>query len=170
MTRRVTFLAGAATALAAQEGLRRALLAKFRGDVTRLNAGEHASLLSAYAPDAVLHFNPGEHRWAGDHVGRPAIERFLRDFTRARIQGEIKDLAVAGPPWALRLLVRFDDHADGPDGTRIYENRTCLVLRTRWGKVVDHEDFYLDSARIPAFEERLQELGIAPVGPTPAPA
>ncbi len=44
-------------------------------------------------------------------------------------------------------MVRFDDHADAPDGTRLYENRTVLVLRTRWGKVVEQQDFYADTAR-----------------------
>jgi ketosteroid isomerase-like protein len=59
--------------------------------------------------------------------------------------------------------VRFDDHADGPDGTRLYENRTVLVLRTRWGKIVEHEDFYVDTGRIAEFDRKLTELGVAPV-------
>ena len=46
------------------------------------------------------------------------------------------------------MWVRFDDHADAPDGTRIYENSTVLVLRTRWGKVVEQHDFYVDTQRI----------------------
>ena len=61
------------------------------------------------------------------------------------------------------MWVRFDDHADGPDGTRLYENRTVLVMRTRWGKVVDHEDFYVDTDRITSFDRKLTELGVEPV-------
>ncbi len=61
------------------------------------------------------------------------------------------------------MMVRFDDYADGPDGARLYENRTVLVLRTRWGKLVEHEDFYVDTARILAFDRKLTELGVAPV-------
>ncbi len=61
------------------------------------------------------------------------------------------------------MWVRFDDYADGPDGTRLYQNRTVLVLRTRWGKVVEQEDFYVDTAGILAFDHKLAELGVTPV-------
>ncbi|HLM50955.1 MAG TPA: nuclear transport factor 2 family protein [Solirubrobacteraceae bacterium] len=155
-------LAGAAGALAARALFRRALLAKFRHDVTRLNAGDYGPLLSSYADDAVLHFNEGDHRWAGIHRGRPAIERFLREFTAAGVQGEIKDLWIAGPPWALRMVARFDDWAAGPDGRRVYANRTALVLRTRWARIVEHEDFYEDTGRIEAFESQLRSVGREP--------
>jgi ketosteroid isomerase-like protein len=156
-------LAGAALAVTGRALVPRLLLVKFGRDVEKLNAGDHSTLLKAYADDAVLRFNEGEHRWAGEWVGREGIDRFLQNFTNAGIQGEIKQIAVSGPPWALTMLVRFDDHADGPDGTRLYENRTVLVMRTKWGKVVDHEDFYVDTGRIAAFDRKLTELGVAPV-------
>lgn len=163
MRRRVPFLAGLAAALGAQALLRRALLAKFRGDLERLNGGDYGPLLAGYADDAVIRFNEGGHRWAGEHRGRTAIARFLEDFTGAGLQGEIKDLWIGGPPWALTLVARFDDRAESPDGEQIYANRTVLVLRTRWGKIVEHEDFYEDTGRIDAFDVRLRELGIEPV-------
>ncbi len=155
--------AGAAAAIAARALLPRLLLLKFRRDTRRLDAGDYSALLAMYADEAVLRFAPGEHRWSGDWVGRPAIERFLQNFVAARLRGEIRRLAVSGPPWALTLWVRFDDHAEAPDGTRIYENRTVLVIRTRWGKIVEHEDFYLDTVRIGAFDRRLTELGVEAV-------
>lgn len=158
---------GAALAVAARALLPQLLLVKFGRDVERLNAGDHSTLLAAYADDAVLRFNDGDHRWAGEWTGKPAIDRFLQNFTAAKVQGEISQLAISGPPWALTMWVRFDDHADGPDGTRLYENRTVLVLRTKWGKVVDQEDFYVDTGGILAFDRKLTELGVAPV-PRPA--
>lgn len=160
---RKSLFAGAALAVAGRALLPQLLLLKFGRDVRKLNAGDHSTLLDAYADDAVLRFNDGEHRWAGEWAGKPAIDAFLRNFTAAGIQGEIRQIAVSGPPWALTMMVRFDDHADGPDGTRIYENRTVLVLRARWGKVVEHEDFYLDTSRIEAFDRKLTELGVTPV-------
>ena len=57
------------------------------------------------------------------------------------------------------MWVRFDDHADAPDGTRIYENQTVLVLRTRWGKVVEQHDFYADTAAILTLENALAGAG-----------
>ncbi|GAA4764164.1 hypothetical protein [Actinomycetospora chibensis] len=53
--------------------------------------------------------------------------------------------------------MRFDDHADADDGTRLYENRAVLVLRTRWGRVVDHENFFIDTERIAASDRALSE-------------
>ena len=156
-------LAGAALALGARALFPRLLLLKFRPDVAKLNAGDHRALLDAYADDFVLHFNEGPHRWSGDWVGKAAFDRFLQNFTAAGIQGEIKSIATSGPLWALTMWVRFDDHADAPDGTRIYENSTALVLRTRWGKVVEQHDFYTDTERIVALDRKLEELGVEPV-------
>ena len=162
MSYRAGLIAGLAGALMSRVALRRALLIKLKRDVARLNAGDYGPLLAGYGKDAVLLFNEGPHRWAGEHRGRARIERFLRDFTRAGIQGEIRELWVAGPPWALTLIVRFDDWADRPDGERIYANRTALVARTRWGRIVEQQDFYEDTGRILALEERLRELGVEP--------
>jgi ketosteroid isomerase-like protein len=161
-------LAGAALALAARALFPRLLVLKFSGDVAKLNAGDHTALLDAYADDFVLHFNEGPHRWSGDWVGKPAMDRFLQNFTAAGIQGEIRSIATSGPLWALTMWVRFDDHAEAPDGTRIYDNKTVLLLRTRWGKVVEQYDFYVDTGAILELDRKLEELGVeavpAPVG------
>jgi ketosteroid isomerase-like protein len=156
----IWLLVGAACTLAARALLVRALLAKFRRDVAALNRGDHRSLLNAYAEDAVLRFNDGPHRWAGEHRGKAAIERFLQNLTSAGLKGEIRALWMAGPPWALRLVARFDDAAYGPGGELIYQNQTCLVVHTRWGRIVLHEDFYFDTGRMVDFESALLRLGV----------
>lgn len=158
-----SLLAGAALGLGARALLPRLLLLKFKPDVAKLNAGDYKPLLSSYADDFVLHFNEGPHRWSGDWVGKPAFDRFLQNFTAAGLQGEIKSVTTSGPLWALTMWVRFDDHADAPDGTRIYENQTVLVLRTRWGKVVEQHDFYFDTGAIMTMEEALVERGVPAV-------
>jgi hypothetical protein len=152
--------AGALAALGARTLLSRALLLKLRRDVRALNAGDYQPLLDGYAEGAVLRFNEGSHRWAGEHRGKPAIERFLRDFVAAGLQGEIAELFLAGPLWRLTLLARFDDHACDPAGREIYRNRTVLLARSRWGRIVCQEDFYEDTERIGALEQRLNELGV----------
>ena len=159
---------GAAAALLGRAALPLALKAKFSRDVERLDRGDYTPLLRAYADDFVLHFHEGEHRWSGTWTGRAGMERFLQRYTAARIQGRIRAIATSGPLWRMTLWVRFDDHADGPDGERLYENRTVLVLRTRWGKVVEQEDYYADTDRIAAFDRRLTELGV-PAGLPPQP-
>jgi ketosteroid isomerase-like protein len=154
---------GAALAVGARALFPRLLAAKFGRDVYKLNAGDHTALLDVYADDFVLRFHDGDHRWAGDWVGKAGMDRFLQNFTAAGIQGEIKAIATSGPLWALTIWARFDDHADSSDGTRLYENRTVLVLRTRWGKVVEQQDFYLDTGRLADFDRKLTELRVAPV-------
>jgi ketosteroid isomerase-like protein len=154
--------AGALGAIAARRLLTRAILLKLRRDLRALNAGDYQPLLAAFADDAVLVFNEGEHRWAGEHRGKPAIERFFRDFVAAGLTGEIVDLFLAGPPWALTLIVRFDDEARGADGELIYSNRTLLLVRSRRGKIVRQEDYYADTVRIGELDATLTELGIAP--------
>lgn len=156
-------LTGAGAAIAARALLPKLLVVKFGRDVRRLNAGDYSTLLRAYADDAVLHFAEGEHRWSGDWVGKAAIERFLKNFTAAKVQGKLRQVAVSGPPWALMIWARFDDFVNAADGTPLYENRTVLVMRTRWGKIVDHEDFYADTARIAELDHKLTALGVAPV-------
>ena len=158
-----TLLAGGALAIGARSLMNTLMLEKFRADVRALNSGDYSGLLASYADDAVLAFNDGPHRWAGEHRGKDAIEVFLRDFTGAGLQGEVLELWTSGPPWAMSLAARFNDHADAPSGERIYSNEVVVVIRTRMGKIVRHEDYYTDTARILAFEEKLTELGIDPV-------
>ena len=154
---------GAGAAIAVRASLPHAILVKLRRDLRRLNAGDYRPLLSGYADDAVLRFNEGPHRWSGEHRGKPAIERFLREFVGAGITGELHSLWIGGPPWALTLVARFDDRATDPNGEELYANRAVIVARTRWGKIVEHDDFYIDTARIVAFEEKLRSLGLAAV-------
>jgi ketosteroid isomerase-like protein len=156
-------LAGAALALAARAALPRLLLLKFAPAVEKLNGGDHTALLDAYADDFVLHFHDGPHRWRGDWVGKAGMDAFLRNFTAAGIQGEIVGMATSGPLWALTIWVRLDDHADAPDGARLYGNSTVLVLRTRWGKVVEQHDFYVDTQEIVDFDRKLAERGVEAV-------
>ncbi|HXB16503.1 MAG TPA: nuclear transport factor 2 family protein [Solirubrobacteraceae bacterium] len=156
------FLLGIAAAIGVRSLMHRVLLWQFGRNVAALNAGDYRPLLANYAEDAVLHFNDGPHRWAGEHRGKDAIERFLQEFVGAGLKGELRQLWTAGPPWAMTMAVRFDDEASAGE-ERLYANRVAMVIRTRWGRIVEHQDFYEDSERIPAFERALQEHGIAPV-------
>lgn len=151
--------AGATVVVGARAALTRAILAKLRRDVARLNAGDYRSFLSAFTEDAVIVFNDADHRWAGEHRGKAAIERFLQKFVGAEIRGELKEVVIGGPPWALTIVARFDDGARGPDGRELYRNSLAIVARTRWGKIVRQEDFFEDTDRLVTFERQLVDLG-----------
>ena len=150
---------GAGAVIGVRALLPRVLAAKFGRDVARLNAGDPSRLLAAYADDAILRFPDGDHRWAGEHRGKAAIAAFLETFVAAGLRGELLSVWAVGPPWAMTLIARFDDHAHSPDGEQLYHNRVVLLLRTRWGKVVEHEDFFEDTGRIEELESRLRALG-----------
>jgi ketosteroid isomerase-like protein len=166
--RRRGVLAGVAATLLVQSLVRRLLLARLRAAVRALNAGDYQPMLDAYAEDAVLHFNDGPHRWAGEHRGRAGIERFLQMFVDAGLQGELGSLWIGGPPWAATAVLRFDDAARSPEGELLYANRVAIVLRTRWGRVVEQEDFYEDTQRIVELERALTRRGAADRAPAAA--
>src|ERR1700757_2461775 len=111
MKARQGVLFGIAAALGARTIVHRLLLWQFERNVAALNAGDYRPLLANYADDAVLYFNDGPHRWAGEHRGKDAIERFLQEFVGAGLRGQIRELWTAGPPWAMTMAVRFDDEA-----------------------------------------------------------
>lgn len=151
---------GASVVTVLRIALRRALLAKLRRDVAALAAGDHRPLLRGYADDAVLVFTEGDHRWSGTYRGRDEIGGFLADFVRVGLEGEVKEVWLGGWPWSMTILVAFDDHADDGDGQRVYENRTILKCRTRWGRIVHQEDFYVDTVRMVAFDRNLAARGL----------
>jgi ketosteroid isomerase-like protein len=158
----LTAAVGALAAIAARVLLVRVLLLKLRRDVRALNTGAYEPVLSNYADDAVLRFNEGPHRWSGEHRGKPAIARFLRNYVAAGLHGDISNLLIEGRPWDMTLVARFDDHAHDPAGGEIYRNRVILLARIRWGRIVWQEDFYADTQPIVALERRLAELGVPP--------
>jgi ketosteroid isomerase-like protein len=129
----------------------RALL---RRNAAALMAGDPGPLLRMYARDAVLEF-PGESSWGPEYRGVEEIEGFLRRFLSVGLRGEIGQIFVSGPPWATRIAVEFDDWANDAGGTKIYENRSVLVLQTRFGKVV-RERVYEDTQKVASFDTYLE--------------
>jgi ketosteroid isomerase-like protein len=149
-----TLAAGAIGATTARASYEHAIRTLLRRNVARLMAGDPGPLLAMYHPDVVLTF-PGDHSWGLTYRGRDEVAAFLRRFLDAGLRGELGAIFVAGPPWATRIAVEFDDHAHDPaTGERIYANRAVLVLRTRFGRVV-REEVYEDTQKVAAFDARL---------------
>jgi ketosteroid isomerase-like protein len=132
------------------ELLVRALL---RRNVSALMAGDPGPLLRMYARDAVLEF-PGESSWGPEYRGVAEIEGFLRRFLSVGLRGTLGRIFVSGPPWATRIAVEFDDWALDAHGNKVYDNRSVLVLQTRFGKVV-RERVYEDTQKVAAFDDHL---------------
>lgn len=148
-----TALTGAAAAAAARAAYAGAVRAILRRNAAALFAGDPKPLLRMYAPDATMVF-PGVHSWGRTYRGRDEIEAFLRRFHAVGLRGELGRIFVEGPPWATRIAIELDDHARDAHGTKVYENRALIVLRTRWGRVV-HEELFEDTQKVAAFDTHL---------------
>jgi ketosteroid isomerase-like protein len=146
-------LAGIGAATAARAAYTQTVRTILRRNAAALMAGDPEPLLRMYAPDATMVF-PGVHSWGRTYNGRDEIEAFLRRFHAAGLRGELGAIFVQGPPWATRIAIEFDDHARDAHGTKIYENRALIVLRTRWGRVV-HEELFEDTQKVAAFDAHL---------------
>jgi ketosteroid isomerase-like protein len=104
----------------------------------RLSAGDWRTPVKMFAPDAVLRF-PGDHALAGEFRGREAIhEWFDRAWTLFDMDFTVDDVAVAGPPWNLRIATRWRNDPRAADG-RVFPNRGMQYLRLRFGRVVEDE-------------------------------
>jgi ketosteroid isomerase-like protein len=152
-----------------------------RRNIDRLNQGDYGPTLAMYTDDATLTF-PGDNSWARMFrppepgrqpfptlQGRAEIEAFLTRYVADGIQMQVEEILVNGPPWNARAAVVAHDWVpgrpglpgwDGVDGHDRYQNRAVLYVRTRWGKIVAHEDFE-DSERAAAFD-RLTAATAAP--------
>ena len=80
--------------------------------------------------------------------------RTLHDFHRC-----------TGPGCRLSEQLLTRDEVDaGEQGFRSESGaELVLVLRTRWGKVVEQHDYYADTAAIVALDRKLEELGVEAV-------
>jgi ketosteroid isomerase-like protein len=140
--------------------------ALIRRSIRRLNEGRYDAALAMFARDATLSF-PGDNSWSRQHRdpprgrdhcpthrGRSEIEDFLRRYVEHGIQMEVEDILVNGPPWNTRAAARVHDWIVDESGNELYSNRAVLFVRTRWGRIVEQED-YEDTERVTAYEERL---------------
>ncbi len=130
-----------------------------RRGLRRLNAGDPAPQLRAYASDAVLVF-PGVSRWSGRYEGRDAIAGFLGFFTEQRMQLTADDILVNGPPWRTRVVVTGRVMATGSDGMTVYCNRAAMYAQARWGKITYQED-YEDTHRSERYDDYLKCEAVA---------
>jgi ketosteroid isomerase-like protein len=173
MTLRTRLLAGIVVA-GAPSLYKAAVGMLIRRNIRALNDGNYGPAFAMFDERAELTF-PGDNSWARQfrvpqsgreafptHRGRAEIETFLRTYVDNRIQMEVEDILVNGPPWNTRVAVRVHDWIQGSDGRDIYANRAVLMVRTSWGRIQSQED-YEDSERAAALDRRLAPaVGDAP--------
>jgi ketosteroid isomerase-like protein len=99
----------------------------------RLNAGDPSGALGRFAPDAHFFF-PGRHSWAADLRDPDQIRAWFQRFVALCPHFEIADVIVSGPPWNMRVGVRFSDRIALSGGGE-YRNEGMQYVRIRWGRV-----------------------------------
>jgi ketosteroid isomerase-like protein len=147
--------------------------ALFRRNVRRLNEGDYQPLLKMAGAGTELAF-PGDNTWSTmfrpversralhtTHRGPAEIEAFARRFVEHGLALDVDDILVNGPPWRTRLCARLTDGT--PDGS--YENRACVFVEARWGRITRWED-YLDTERVAAWDRELAGTAATAVAPT----
>jgi ketosteroid isomerase-like protein len=118
----------------------------------RLNAGDLPTIMRTFADDAVLVF-PGGSSFAGEHRGKEAIQAWNERFFALHPSFALHEVAVAGPPWNMRVFFRFSDRIPIPGGGE-YENEGMEYLRIRWGKTREQR-VYLDTEKVAELDAQL---------------
>jgi hypothetical protein len=121
----------------------------------KVSKGELRLPLLGVARDACLFF-PGESSFGGEHRGKPAIEAWMRRFASLRPEFTVHDGGAAGPPWNMRIFMRFSDRIIAPNGY-VYENQGMEYIVVRLGLIREIR-VHLDTEKVTALDAQLGEV------------
>jgi hypothetical protein len=129
----------------------------------KVSKGQLRLPLLGLANDARLHF-PGTSSFGGEQRGKPEIERWMRRFASLRPEFTVDDAAVAGPPWNMRVFMRFHDRIVAQNGY-VYENSGMEWIRIRRGLIREIR-VALDTEKVTALDAQLTAAdGVPPARP-----
>jgi ketosteroid isomerase-like protein len=118
----------------------------------KVSRGDLHLPLLGMAKDARLVF-PGTSSFGGEQRGKPAIEAWMRRFASLRPEFTVHEVAVAGPPWNMRIFMRFSDRIVGPSGY-VYENEGIERIHVRHGLIREIR-VHLDTEKVTALDAQL---------------
>jgi ketosteroid isomerase-like protein len=122
----------------------------------KVSSGDLRLPLLGLAKDACLVF-PGSSSFGGEHRGKASIESWLGRFASLRPEFIVEDVAVAGPPWNMRIFMRFRDRIVAPNGY-VYENEGIERIRVRYGLIREIR-VHLDTEKVTALDAQLEAAG-----------
>jgi ketosteroid isomerase-like protein len=139
---------------------------KARGVFEALSRGDWESALKDVAPD-VHHVFPGDNAIGGERHSKQAMELWFGRVYRLipDLQFEVREIAVRGWPWDMKVAVQWADHGHASDGVP-YENEGAHWIRLRRGKAV-YIHAYLDTEKVTAICRRLAEDGVEEAAAAP---
>lgn len=132
---------------------------------TQVSQGKLRLALLGLAGDARLVF-PGHSSFGGEHRGKAEIERWMRRFASLHPEFTVHDAAAAGPPWNMRVYMRFSDRIMAPDGY-VYENAGMEFIRIRNGLIREIR-VHLDTEKVTALDRHLPDVPAAAETPAVA--
>jgi ketosteroid isomerase-like protein len=118
----------------------------------KLSKGDLRLPLLAVSKDARFLF-PGSSSFGGERRGKPAIEAWMRRFASLRPDFTVHDVAVAGPPWNMRVFMRFSDRIVAPNG-HVYENDGMEHIEIRYGLIREIR-VHLDTEKVATLDAQL---------------
>ena len=119
------------------------------GQVSR---GELRLALLGLADDAVLVF-AGASSFGGEHRGKLAIAAWMRRFASLHPEFHVSDASAAGPPWNMRVFMRFSDRIVAPNGY-VYENEGMEYIVIKRGLIRELR-VHLDTEKVAALDAQL---------------
>ena len=125
------------------------ILSLLYGQVSR---GELRLALRGLGGDAVLIF-PGASSFGGEYRGKPAIAAWMRRFASLHPEFQVHDGSAAGPPWNMRVFMRFSDRIVAPNGY-VYENDGMEYIRIKGG-LIREISVFLDVEKVAALDAQL---------------
>ena len=132
---------------------------KARGVFEDLSGGDWKAAMKDVADD-VHHVFPGDNAIGGERHSKQAMELWFERVYRLipDLQFEVREIAVRGWPWDMKVAVQWADHGHASDGVP-YENEGAHWIRLRRGKAV-YIHAYLDTEKVTAICRRLAEDGV----------
>jgi ketosteroid isomerase-like protein len=118
----------------------------------KVSKGDLRLPLLGLAKDARLFF-PGNNSFGGEQRGKPAIEAWMRRFASLRPEFTVRDVAAAGPPWNMRVFMRFSDRVVAPNGY-VYENDGMEHIEIKYGLIREIR-VHLDTEKVAALDAQL---------------
>jgi ketosteroid isomerase-like protein len=118
----------------------------------RVSQGDLRLPLLGLANDAVLVF-PGASSFGGEHRGKPAIAAWMRRFASLHPEFHVHGASAAGPPWNMRVFMRFSDRIVAPNGY-VYENEGMEYIVIKRGLIREIR-VHLDTEKVTALDAQL---------------